>query len=137
MLRTQSWKTTAVTCSLLLAGSSVMLSGAGSSALANSPTKSASGRSDSHGGWANTWMTPVTHGDSAGSTQRGYTDTSFRSIIHTTVSGSAVRIRLSNQHGDHSITVGHATVAKPNLSTADTADIDPATLRQLSFNGQA
>ena len=53
------------------------------------------------------------------------------------MSGSEVRIRLSNQHGDHAITVGHATVARPNLSTPSTSDVDPATLRQLSFNGQA
>jgi lysophospholipase L1-like esterase len=115
-----------------------MLSGAGSSALATSPGKSGSSHSgDGHGDWANTWMAAVTHGDSAGSTQRGFNNQSVRLIVHTTISGSEVRIRLSNQHGDQSITVGHATVAKPDLATPTSVDVDPSTLHELRFGGQA
>jgi len=132
MIRAMNWKTTTLTSALLIAGSAVLLSG--SLASANAP--SGPGLALGHEGWANTWMVPVTHGDATGSTNAGLNDQSVRLIIHTTVSGSAVRIRFSNQHGDHSITIGHATVAKPNTGTAPESDIDPATLRELTFNGQ-
>jgi lysophospholipase L1-like esterase len=82
-------------------------------------------------------MAAVTHGNLTGSTNAGFNDQSVRLIVHTTVSGSQVRIRLTNEDGDQAVTVGHATVAKPDLSTSAVPDIDPASLRQLSFGGQA
>jgi lysophospholipase L1-like esterase len=116
----------------------VLLSGAGSSALASAPKSAAAQHSSSeHSRWANTWMAAVTHGDATGSTNAGLNDQSVRLIIHTTVGGSQVRIRLTNQHGDQAVTVGHATVAKPDLSTASQSDIKASTLHELSFNGQS
>lgn len=131
MIRTMGWKPITLSSALLLAGSAVLLSG--SLASANSPDP---GRALGHPAWANTWMVPVTHGDATGSTNAGLNNQSVRLIIHTTVSGSAVRIRFSNQHGDHAITIGHATVAQPDTGTPALSDIDPATLHELTFNGQ-
>ncbi|MFL6164370.1 MAG: SGNH/GDSL hydrolase family protein [Jatrophihabitantaceae bacterium] len=115
----------------MLAGSAVLLSGD----LTASASSAAGQSQNDHPAWANTWMAAVTHGDATGSTNAGLNDQSVRLIVHTTVSGAAVRIRLTNSHGDHSITVGHATVAKPDDSTAAASDIDPSTLHELQFNG--
>jgi lysophospholipase L1-like esterase len=132
MFRQPTWKATALACSLLLAGSAVLLSGE-FSASANS--SGIQGQQDDHPAWANTWMAAVTHGDATGSTNAGLNNQSVRLIVHTTVAGSQVRIRLTNQHGDQSVTVGHATVAKPDTTTATLSDIDPSTLNELTFNG--
>lgn len=129
----RNWKAPALAAAVTLVGTSVLLSGAGVSALA------ANGNSQGNQGnaqWANTWMAAVAHGDSAGSTHNGLNNQSVRLIVHTTIGGSQVRIRLTNQHGDQAVTVGQATVAKPDLSTANEADIVPSTLKELRFNGQ-
>jgi len=127
---------TAITSSLLIAGASVLFAGGGMAASASVGHPSHHPQSR-HLAWANTWMAAVTHGDATGSTNAGLNDQSVRLIVHTTVSGSAVRIRISNQHGDQAITVGHATVAKPDTSTATESDIVPSTRRELSFSGSA
>jgi lysophospholipase L1-like esterase len=124
-------KVTAVTGALAVVGSSLVLTGSGGLASAASSPNPVHGRQ-----WANTWMTATTHGDLTGSTNIGFNNQSVRLIVHTTVSGAQVRIRLSNEDGDQAVTVGHATVAKPNLSTAAVSDIDASTLHELSFVGQ-
>lgn len=128
-------KITAVTGALVLLGSGLVLTGATNLAAASSPRASAP--QPVHGRqWAGTWMAAVTHGDATGSTNAGFNDQSVRLIVHTTVSGAQVRIKLSNEDGDQAVTVGHATVAKPNLSTAVQSDIDARSLHELSFGGQ-
>lgn len=128
-------KATAVTSTLVLAGSLAVLNGSGGLASASSPGASPQ---PVHGRqWANTWVAATTHGNLTGSTNAGFNNQSVRSIVHTTVSGSQVRIRLSNEDGDQAVTVGHATVAEPDLSTASLSDIDPSSLRELTFNGQS
>jgi lysophospholipase L1-like esterase len=115
-----SWRAVAVTAALSLAGSS--LAGA-----------SYGGRRDAE--WVGTWATAVTHGNAAGSTNLGLTDQSVRLMVRPTVGGDRIRIRLSNIYGEKTVTVGAATVAKPDKSTPEQSDIDPATLRTLTFNG--
>jgi lysophospholipase L1-like esterase len=134
-------KAGAVTCAFVLLGSAVLLSGSGGAAGASSPAGAEAGQASpqpDHGRqWAKTWMAAVTHGDATGSTNAGLNNQSVRLIVHTTVRGSQVRIRLSNEDGDQAVTVGHATVAKPDLSTAVASDIDPLSLHELSFGGQS
>ncbi|MEU4191026.1 SGNH/GDSL hydrolase family protein [Kribbella sp. NPDC026611] len=114
-----TWRAVAVTAALTLAGSS--LAGA------------------SYGGhdadWVGTWATAVTHGDATGSTNNGLTNQSVRLNVRPTVGGHRIRVRLSNIYGEKAITVGAATVAKPNKATPELSDIDPGTLRTLTFNG--
>ncbi|MEI8408365.1 MULTISPECIES: SGNH/GDSL hydrolase family protein [unclassified Kribbella] len=116
-----SWRTVAVTAALTLAGSS--LAGADYGGEYHDPD------------WVGTWATAVTHGNAAGSTNLGLTDQSVRLVVRPTVGGDRIRIRLSNIYGEKTVTVGAATVAKPNKSTPELSDIDPATLRTLTFNG--
>ncbi len=116
-----SWRTVAVTAALTLAGSS--LAGADY------------GGDDRDADWVGTWATAVTHGNAAGSTNLGLTDQSVRLVVRPTIGGDRIRIRLSNIYGEKTVTVGAATVAKPNKATPELSDIDPATLRTLTFNG--
>lgn len=84
--------------------------------------------------WVGTWSaTPTAAG--AGSSGAGFTDQSVRMIVHTSVGGDAVRIRLSDAFGDRPLSVGHATVALPNTATPELTDVDPASVHDLTFNG--
>jgi lysophospholipase L1-like esterase len=55
-----------------------------------------------------------------------------RNVVHLSVGGTAVRIRLANTYGTGSVTVGHATVALPAQPGATAA---PALLREVTFAG--
>ncbi|MFI7575607.1 SGNH/GDSL hydrolase family protein [Micromonospora sp. NPDC049497] len=88
--------------------------------------------------WAATWATAVTRGNATGLTNTGLNNQSVRMVVHTTVGGPVLRVRLSNMYGEQAVRVGRATIARPNTATADDlSDIDPATLRELSFGGAA
>ncbi|MFB6721923.1 SGNH/GDSL hydrolase family protein [Kribbella sp. NPDC056345] len=118
----KQWRAVALTAALTLAGST--LAGA---------SYGGSGRHDNT--WVGTWATAVTHGNAAGSTNLGLTDQSVRLVVRPSVGGDKIRIRLSNIYGEKTVTVGAATVAKPNKATPEQSDIDPNTLRTLTFNG--
>ena len=118
----KQWRAVAVTAALTLAGST--LAGA-----------SYGGGGHRANAWVGTWATAVTHGNAAGSTNLGLTDQSVRLVVRPSVGGDKIRIRLSNIYGEKTVTVGAATVAKPNKATPEQSDIDPTTLRTLTFNG--
>ena len=85
--------------------------------------------------WVGTWATSVTRGNATGSTFNGLNNQSVRMIVHTSVGGNKIRIRLTNIHGEKSAAVGRATVAKPNTTTPALSDIDATTIQELRFNG--
>jgi len=85
--------------------------------------------------WVGTWATSVTRGNTSGSTFNGLNNQSVRMIVHTSVGGGKIRIRLTNIHGEKAVQVGRATVAKPNTTTPVLSDIDAATTTELRFNG--
>ncbi|MGK5442120.1 SGNH/GDSL hydrolase family protein [Micromonospora sp. URMC 105] len=86
--------------------------------------------------WAGTWAAAVTRGNTVGLTNTGLNNQSIRMIVHTSVGGDRLRVRLTNLYGDQAVKVGHATVARPNTATADDrSDIDAGTLRELTFGG--
>ena len=88
--------------------------------------------------WAGSWATAVTRGNSVGLTNTGLNNQSVRMVVHASVGGPKLRIRLSNIYGEQAVQVGRATVAKPNKATADDlSDIDPSTVKQLTFGGAA
>ena len=93
---------------------------------------------DSHGSkqWVGSWATAVTGAEPVGSARRGFNNASLRMIVHISVGGEKVRVRLSNIFGEATVTIGHATVARPNTSTPELSDIDPTTLHDLTFNGR-
>jgi len=87
--------------------------------------------------WVGSWATAVTGAEPTGVSRTGFSNQSLRMIVRTSVGGEKVRIRLTNVFGENTVAVGAATVAKPDLSTPAVHDIDPTTLRNLTFNGRA
>ncbi|WP_018255718.1 SGNH/GDSL hydrolase family protein [Salinispora mooreana] len=86
--------------------------------------------------WAASWATAVAGGNASGPTNAGFENQTIRNIVHTTVGGSVLRVRLSNMYGEQDIQVGRATIARPDETTPDDlSDIDPSTLRKLTFGG--
>jgi lysophospholipase L1-like esterase len=86
--------------------------------------------------WVGSWADATTAAETSGSSQVGYTDQSVRMIVHLSVGGNAIRVRLTNQFGQSTLSVGHATVAKEAAGATDPSDIDPSTLHNLTFEGQ-
>ena len=85
--------------------------------------------------WVGTWATSVTRGNTSGSTFNGLNNQSVRMIVHASVGGPKIRIRLTNLHGEKNVDIGRATVAKPNTATPALSDVDSATITELRFNG--
>ncbi|MEU5790247.1 SGNH/GDSL hydrolase family protein [Micromonospora purpureochromogenes] len=86
--------------------------------------------------WAGSWAAAVTRGNTVGLTNTGLNNQSIRMIVHTSVGGDRLRVRLTNLYGEQAVKVGHATVARPNTGTPDDrSDIDAGTLRELTFGG--
>jgi lysophospholipase L1-like esterase len=85
--------------------------------------------------WVGTWAAAMTRGNATGQSFQGFDNQTVRMVVHTSVGGNKVRIRLSNLGGEKAIEVGHATVAKPNTATAALSDVDAASTRELRFNG--
>jgi lysophospholipase L1-like esterase len=81
--------------------------------------------------WIGTWATsaqPPRPG-----TPESYRNQTLRLIVHTSVGGKKVRIKISNTYGDRPLLIGAAHVAR----RASEADIDRATDRALKFRGGA
>ncbi len=56
----------------------------------------------------------------------------LREIVHTTIGGDSVRIRISNQYGDRPLSIGEARIAL----RAGGAETKPGTDRALTFGGR-
>jgi lysophospholipase L1-like esterase len=77
--------------------------------------------------WTGTWAAaPQSSGTSFGAQ-------TLRQIVHTSISGSAVRIDLSNAFGSGPVTIADVHVA----ARAGGSSIDPATDRAVTFGGAA
>jgi lysophospholipase L1-like esterase len=63
----------------------------------------------------------------------GLTDSTVRNVVFVSAGGSAVRVRLTNAFGAHSMVVGHASVAVQSANAEPVA----GTLRGLTFGGSA
>ncbi len=63
------------------------------------------------------------------------TDATLRQIVHLSTGGEAIRIRLSNAFGTAPLVLGPVSVALAKSSIS--SEIDPATARAVTFQGQA
>lgn len=79
--------------------------------------------------WIGTWAT-APQAATKGPVQTVHNQT-VRLIVHTSVGGKKIRIRISNTFGDQPLLIGAAHIARP---VAD-AEIDPASDRALKFHG--
>jgi lysophospholipase L1-like esterase len=57
--------------------------------------------------WFGTWAAAPVWADP----QAGFTDTTLREVVHVSLGGAVVRVRLSNTFGTQPLTIAHATIA--------------------------
>lgn len=81
--------------------------------------------------WVGTWAT-APQAAPRGKVQMLHNQT-LRLIIHTSIGGKKVRIKISNTFGDQPLLIGAAHIAR----RASEAEIDPASDRAFKFNGHA
>jgi len=63
-------------------------------------------------------------------------DTTLRQTIHTSIGGSAVRLRFSNAFGGAVLPITAVSVARPAGGRAGSGAIEPGTLRPVTFSGR-
>ncbi|MEU4579728.1 SGNH/GDSL hydrolase family protein [Nonomuraea sp. NPDC023979] len=85
------------------------------------------------GGWATAVQQPTATPWFPNWSQQGFEDHSVRQVIRTSVSGTHLRIRLSNAYGTTPLRLTGATIAK----TATGAGVRPGTTRPLTFGHTA
>ncbi|WP_165985436.1 GDSL-type esterase/lipase family protein [Streptomyces sp. YIM 98790] len=88
----------------------------------------------SEGPWVAAWMAAVTPPLGEGDLEERLENRSLRNVVSVSVGGSAVRVEVSNRHGDAPLLVSHATVA---LAEGRGPAALPGTMRELSFEGLA
>ena len=81
--------------------------------------------------WIGTWAT-APQPFMPGSLQ-SFRNQSLRLIVHTSVGGTKVRIKISNTFGDHPLVIGGAHIARRTTA----ADIDPTSDQTLMFHGRS
>ena len=85
--------------------------------------------------WVATWATsPSTPGQfgQAGAAGRAFENQTLRQIVHTSVGGDSVRIRISNRHGSIPLEIGAVHIA----SRREGAQIEAASDRTVSFGAE-
>jgi lysophospholipase L1-like esterase len=83
-----------------------------------------------NGGWVGTWEAA-----SSGVNELHCVNCTIRNIVHTSIGGTEIRIRVSNVFGTAPLQVAHATVALP--ASPGTAGVAAGTLREVTFGGAA
>ena len=81
--------------------------------------------------WTGTWGTGPA-GPPASGTAQVFTDQTLRLIVHTSIGGNRVRIRVSNEFGSTPLRIGAARIGV----RASGSDIAPGTDRVLTFSGR-
>lgn len=87
--------------------------------------------------WSTTWAAAPSSAVSRA--PAGYPGHTFRNVVHTSIGGPRLRLRLTNRYGSLPVTFGHVTVALSRHpgGTADPSDgsATPATMRDVRFAG--
>jgi hypothetical protein len=117
----------------LLAAAALALAGLTLPAASTAWAQLGSGQPGGGRDWVGTWATsPQIQMPNTVPTQFP-AQTTLREILHTSIGGSFVRVRLSNEIGTEPLVIGGAHVA---LRSAD-GSIVPASDRTLTFSGQS
>src|ERR1700739_3788238 len=83
--------------------------------------------------WVATWGASPVAPLSANTTNPGFTNQTVRQIVHTSLGGNEVRVRLSNAFGTESLLIGAAHLALRSMNAATVSGTD----RALKFGGSA
>lgn len=100
-------------------------------ALAGGPLTSATASVEAAGTKAPPTRTVTTWGASDDMAGGQLTDITVRNIVHTSIGGTGMRVRLSNAKGDRPLTFDSAYVG----TSAGGAAVEPGSSRRLTFNG--
>jgi lysophospholipase L1-like esterase len=82
-------------------------------------------------GWVGTWEAAQTVAATSGLSDTGFQDQTVRNIVHTSVGGSEIKIRVSNAYGATPLTVTAAYVGLRSTGAA----IEAGTNTEVTFNG--
>ena len=78
--------------------------------------------------WTATWTAGPTAARSSGLSHSGLTDQTIRNVLHPSVGGTTVRIRLTNRYGSRPVTFDEVTVGLADGPAAD--DVMPVTFHR-------
>src|ERR1700735_1747237 len=81
--------------------------------------------------WVGTWAASPFSGD-PWHTVPTLVDSTVREIVHTSIAGKTLRVRLTNEFGTEPLRVEAASIAL----SAGSSSIQPESLHPLAFNGQ-
>jgi lysophospholipase L1-like esterase len=85
-----------------------------------------------HARWVGAWATSPTTVPASDTTT--FEDQTLRQVVHLSVGGTSVRVRLSNEFGAQPLVIGEAHVAH---RAGAAAAVDPRSDRRLTFGGRA
>lgn len=96
-------------------------------------TKTAAGTSPRTGEWVGTWGTSQQLVEPRNMPPKpGLSHNTLRQIVHVSLGGDTLRVRLSNKFGTTPLTLNAVHIATPT----DSGAIDPGTDKALSFDGK-
>ncbi|MGW1224271.1 SGNH/GDSL hydrolase family protein [Streptomyces sp. NPDC002530] len=93
----------------------------------------AAGRGAATDPWTGTWATTPTGRPASDTTV--FEDQTIRQVVHLSLGGGRVRLRLSNEFGDRPLVIGQVRVARPAPGGPDSRT-DPRTDRPVTFGGR-
>ena len=88
--------------------------------------------SQDHPDWVTTWSTSPSTLPPDAPADNTLDNQTVRLIVHTSIGGEAMRLRLSNTHGDRPVAVGAVSIALQ----ASGAELVPGSSRSITFSGQ-
>ncbi|MBT8145229.1 MAG: SGNH/GDSL hydrolase family protein [Gammaproteobacteria bacterium] len=88
--------------------------------------------SQDHSDWVTTWTTSPSTLPPDEPNDNILDNQTIRLIVHTSIGGEAMRLRLSNTHGDRSLEIGAISVAQQ----VSGANIVPGSSQSITFSGQ-
>ncbi|TDU90201.1 lysophospholipase L1-like esterase [Kribbella voronezhensis] len=88
------------------------------------------------GNWVGSWATAVTQADRTGLSATGVANTTLRQVVHLSVGGNSVRIRLSNRFGTRPLVVGRTTVVPSKVTAGATPTVEILQILPLTFKGK-
>ncbi|GAA1931058.1 SGNH/GDSL hydrolase family protein [Nocardioides lentus] len=88
------------------------------------------------GDWTASWGAALTGPDTEGRSVTGFDDVTLRQVVHLSLGGDVLRLRLSNVHGERPLSVGAVTLA-PHDGRPGTPEVDADRLVRATFAGRA
>jgi lysophospholipase L1-like esterase len=83
--------------------------------------------------WTGTWSTAVTGAATAPLPATVFENQTLRQVVHTSIAGRSLRVRLSNEYGTEPLAIGEARIARRAAGAQTMAGTD----RPLTFGGHA